>query len=255
MVYIVALLGLCLGSFLNVVIHRVPRRQSVVQPASHCTHCAETLRPWHLVPVLSFLMLRGRCAWCGVRVSWRYPLIEALAALVLVGVYLAMGPTLEAVRYGVLGMLLLAAAEIDRCHGIIPNRLVAWGVGLGALLLAGFWGLDPLTLSPLDGLGAACSAAALLLALRGVGTLFFGRPGVGLGDVKLAFMIGLFLGWTTLWVLYLALLLAGLLSIAGLLAGRLTRQTHLPMAPFMALGALLSLYLSPELVLLLVYGG
>lgn len=227
----VGLLGACIGSFLGVVIHRLPRRESVVRPRSRCPQCGARLAWYHNVPVLSYLGLRGRCATCHVPIPRSYLLVEVGTAFAFVALFHVFGFSMLLLRYATLAALLIAAAEIDRRYGIIPNRLVAAGSGLGLILAL---------LTDADGLGtyllAAVVSAGLLLLLRIGSYRLMGCPGLGLGDVKLAAMMGLYLGWSTLWVFYLAMVLGGALGLAGLLTGRFQRTTPLPLAPFVALG-------------------
>lgn len=235
-----ALLGACIGSFLNVVIHRTLRRESVVRPRSRCTHCHSQLAWYHNVPVLSYLGLRGRCAFCGAAISPSYVFVEVGTALVFAGLLHVVGWTLLLAQYATLAALLIAAAEIDRRHGIIPNDLVVTGAGLGlALLLA----TDASALE--TRLLAVLATGGLLLLVRVGSTFVLGQPGMGMGDVKLAAMLGLYLGWESLWVFYLAVILGGTLGLVGLLTRRLKRGTPLPFAPFIAVATALHLFLIP----------
>jgi len=228
-----AVLGLCVGSFLNVVIYRLPRRISLVRPRSQCPACHHPLAWRELVPVLSYLVLQGRCRSCQVPVSRSYPATEALTAVVFLVVCYKAGAVVVVLRLLVLSSVLIAAAAIDRQTGCIPDRLVATGAAAGgALALFEGGGVGSYALPVL------VSAGALWL-LRLGGKVLFERWGMGLGDVKLAAMMGLFLGWHTLWVFYLAVLIGGLTGLAGLVTGRLTRTTPLPFAPFVALATLL----------------
>ena len=235
-----ALLGACIGSFLSVVIHRTPRRESVVRPRSRCVHCHGQLVWYHNVPVLSYLGLRGRCAFCGGAISPSYVFVELGTALVFAGLLHVVGWSLPLVQYATLAALLIAVAEIDRRHGIIPNGLVATGAGLGlALLLA----TDASALG--THLPAALATGGLLLLVRVGSASVLGQPGMGMGDVKLAAMLGLYLGWESLWVFYLAVVLGGTLGLMGLLTKRLKRGTRLPFAPFIAVATGLHLFLLP----------
>ncbi len=245
----VGLLGSCLGSFLNVVIHRLPRGESVVHSRSRCPHCRSQLAWRHNVPMVSYLWLRGRCATCRAPIARSYLLVEMGTALVFMGLFHVFGFSLLLPRYATLAALLIAAAEIDRRHGIIPNRLVVTGavVGLVWVLATDAHALGTYLL-------AAVASAGLMLLIRLGSELVTGRPGLGMGDVKLAAMAGLFLGWDTLWVFYLAVVLGGTLGLIGLLTGRLERTTRLPMAPFVAAGAGLHLFLVPPSLVLPLFG-
>lgn len=236
-----ALLGALLGSFLNVVAYRLPRGESLVAPGSHCPGCAAPIKPWHNVPVLSWLLLRGRCAACGERISGRYPIVEALTALLWLAV------VLRHPHGGVdlwLGLLLVTAlvpvALIDLDHRIIPNRI------LGPLALAGLAvaaALDPGGLP--ERLIAAAAAGGLLL----IAALAY-PGGMGMGDVKLAGVMGLFLGSAVAPALLVALLSGtvvgvGIMARCGVAAGR---KTAIPFGPFLAFGALVGLLAGDPIV-------
>ncbi len=233
------LLGAVVGSFLNVVIHRLPRRQSLLWPGSYCPACRAALRPWDLVPVLSYLALRGRCRYCGSPVGWRYPAVEVLTGLAYALVYQRLGWGWELPGAFVLVGVVTAAAFIDLEHGIIPNRLVLAGAGAGVLL---FWWPTPLRLA--DGLLGAATTGGLFLAVA------LAYPGgMGGGDVKLAALVGFYLGWRLgLLAMVLAVVLGGAVGLA-LVAWRVKgRKDPIPFGPFLAAGAVLALAWGPDLI-------
>jgi leader peptidase (prepilin peptidase) / N-methyltransferase len=227
-------LGAIFGSFLNVVTHRLPRRESLVAPASHCVACGTPIKPYDNIPVLSWLLLRGRCRNCGVHISARYPLIEAGTAALCVAVVLAKGTTAGIVLGLAMVLLLMPAAAIDIEHRRIPNAITLPGCMLAIAL--GF-ALD------------APGEPARLLAGLGVGAAFLivalaSPKGMGMGDVKLATMVGLFLGAAVIPAILIALLagvaLGGVvMARVGLSAGR---KTAVPFGPFLAFGALIALF-------------
>lgn len=146
--FIVVTIGLIIGSFTNVVIYRLPIQESIVFPPSHCPNCNERLKAKDLVPVLSWLFLKGRCRYCGAEINSRYPLVEVLCALLFIGVYLHWGLVPETLVGWVFTVILLAAAFIDLDHGIIPDRLTYPGVVIGLALsfftlgfLPALWGM------------------------------------------------------------------------------------------------------------------
>lgn len=243
--YLIAgIVGACAGSFLNVVIHRLPAGRSVVRPGSCCPCCGEPIAWPHKMPVLSYVWLRGRCAACRRPIPPSYLLVEAVTALVFGGLLVTAAGSAEWVRDAVLAALLIAAAEIDRRHGVIPNRLAGVGALLGLAL--GLWAGIGLAANSLL---ASLATGGLLLLIREGSRLATGRVGLGMGDVKLAAVMGLYLGWDSLWVFCLAVLVGGLLGLAGLLMGRLTRTSHLPFAPFLAVAAALHWFVLPPEVL------
>lgn len=236
------LLGLVWGSFGNVLIHRLPRRQSVVLPPSHCPSCGAPLRWYHNVPLLSYLALRGRCAFCRARISPRYPLVEAATGLLFAASALAFGPSLAAGAAALFSLLLLTLGLIDLEHQILPDRLTYPGIFLG--LAASFF--VPWTSPPASFAGAALGA--LLPALLIGAYALFGIEAMGWGDVKLLAMVGAFLGWKGL----LLTLLLG--AFAGTVVGGLYlyatgkgRKTPLPFGTFLSAAALVALFFGPAL--------
>lgn len=232
--------GAIFGSFLNVVAYRLPRRESLVRPASRCPACGTPIRPYDNVPVLSWLLLRGRCRSCKEAISARYPLVEALTAALCVGAVLAEGGTARVVLHVALILLLVPIALIDLEHRIIPNRLTATGaaVALGLGL-----GLDA-SGEPERLIACAAAGGALLLA-----ALAYPR-GMGMGDVKLAAVLGLFLGRDVAPAMLIALLAGtavGVVVIArkGAAEGR---KTAVPFGPFLALGAIAAVFAGDPLV-------
>lgn len=239
MVGFVGLLGLIVGSFLNVVVHRVPRRESIVSPASRCPGCGTPVSPRDNVPVLSWLLLRGRCRHCREPISVRYPLLELLTAAIFVAVAVVRGVDADLIRVLPFAAALVALAAIDLEHRVLPNRIVVplavFGVAAGALLATPK--LPELLIA-----GAGAFAALLVVALI--------QPrGMGLGDVKLAGAAGLFLGLSIVPALLLAFLTGSVVGL-GLMAieGAAARKRAIPFGPFLALGSLLALLVGPELI-------
>jgi leader peptidase (prepilin peptidase)/N-methyltransferase len=237
---ITALGGLILGSFMNVVAHRLPRHESLVTPGSHCTACGHAVRPWDNIPLLSWLLLRGRCRDCGTRIPWRYPAVELATALLGVAVVAVRGTGAETWIALVFVALLVPVTLIDLDHRIIPNRLLAPGAVLAVALVAI---LDAPALPEHLIAGAAAGGALLIAALAYPG-------GMGMGDVKLAGVMGLFLGASVAVALLAAFLLgtlAGLAVIArrGVQDGR---KTALPFGPFLAAGGVIAVLAGPELL-------
>ena len=224
--------GLALGSFLNVCIHRLPRRQSVVRPASRCPACGRALRWFENVPLLAWLLLAGRCRTCRARISAVYPLVELVTPALLLLQYgqLGWGPLLL-VRLAFTCALVILFV-VDLRHRLLPNEITVPGIGVG--LAAGIF-VDPGWRAAL--LGAA-AGGGVLWAVAEVHYRVRGEEGLGMGDVKMLAMIGAFLGWQ---LAFVALLLASVLGSAiglGLLAlGRVDRSYPLPLGSFLAVGA------------------
>jgi len=234
------LLGLAVGSFLNVVVHRVPLGLSVVRPGSSCPSCATVLRPWDNIPLLSWILLRGRCRACGMPISLRYPALEALTAAVFVVTALRFGLSwsLPAQLAFVAGLLALAAVDLERY--LLPRAIVYPTLGIVAtgLLVAAFAGHQWGRL----GVAAFCAIGSFALFF----IIQFVRPRwLGFGDVRLAALLGLALGWLGGWTLLVAFMAANLLGatvgIALMAAGRASRTTALPYGAFLTAGALFAL--------------
>lgn len=237
--FLAAPLGLIIGSFLNVVAYRLPRGESLVKPRSRCTSCGAEVRPYDNVPVLSWLLLRGRCRGCREPISPRYPIVELVTAVVFAAVVLARGLDAGLALDLPFAAMLIAVADIDLEHRIVPNRillpLALWGVAAGALVRPG--ALPEMLIA-----GAAAFTFLLLAALA--------HPaGMGMGDVKLAGVVGLYLGVSVAPALIVAFLLGSLVGVAMLVRhGAVARKQGVPFAPFLALGGLAGLLAGPELI-------
>ncbi len=233
-------LGAIFGSFLNVVAYRLPRHESLVTPASHCPRCDTPVKPYDNIPVLSWLLLRGHCRGCGEPISARYPLVEALTAALCVGAVLSHESAGGIALAIVLILLVVPAALIDLEHRIIPNRITA----LGAVLALGIGlALDPGGEPERLIAGAGAGGFLLIAALAYPG-------GMGMGDVKLAGMMGLFLGAAVAPAILIALLSGVLLGIVVIArkGAREGRKTAVPFGPFLALGALSAIFAGQQLI-------
>jgi leader peptidase (prepilin peptidase)/N-methyltransferase len=237
--WIAFVIGLLLGSFLNVVIARLPRGESIVAPPSRCPRCKARIRPWDNIPVLSFLLLRGRCRSCRKPISWRYPVVELTAGILLwLLVRQAEDPALL-VPHAIFLLALLAVAWIDFDTRTIPDAVTIPGVGLG--LAASLFGPP--------GLVAAIAGAVVGgFSLWLVGYLYeraTGVPGMGGGDVKLAAMMGAFLGTGGVFgAIFLASLFGSIFGLALIARGKGDKRSAIPFGTFLA----------PAAVALLLYG-
>jgi leader peptidase (prepilin peptidase)/N-methyltransferase len=235
-----AVSGLCLGSFLNVVAYRLPAGISLLTPPSACPGCGVAIRPYDNVPVLSWLMLGGRCRACERSISPRYPLTEALTGALFAAVLIARGTSRTIWLDLIFVAALVAITRIDLEHRIIPNRILA-PLAVVALVLTGL--LEPHQLP--ERLIAASAAGGLLL----IAALAY-PGGMGMGDVKLAAVMGLVLGRAVAPALLVALL-AGTLAGIGVMARHGVRQGRriaIPFGPFLALGSVVGLFAGDALV-------
>jgi leader peptidase (prepilin peptidase)/N-methyltransferase len=225
--------GLLLGSFLNVVAYRLPRGESLAVPASRCPGCDAPIKPYDNVPVLSWLLLRGRCRSCGARIAWRYPLVELATAVLLALTVIVIG-TNEDVWLGLAFVLLLVPVTvIDLDFRIIPNKLMIAGTVVALAILA----LTRPGDIPEHLIAAGAAGGFLLVAAIAY------PAGMGMGDVKLAFVMGLFLG-RDVGVAMLVALVAGSVVGVAVMARKGTaegRKTAIPFGPFLALGGVVGL--------------
>jgi len=223
--------GLALGSFLNVVAARVPARRSIVRPASACMSCATPIAPLDNVPLFSYLRLRGRCRACGARIPLRYPAVELTTALLFVGCALRFGLSVDALVAAFVCAVLVAISATDLEHRIVPNRIV---VPAAAVVLLAQTALHP---SPQWAIGSVGAAGFLLLAALAY------PAGMGMGDVKLALLMGAALGRVVPVALMVGMLSA-LVPSAVLFVrhGAGARKMGIPLAPFLALGTIVGLF-------------
>jgi leader peptidase (prepilin peptidase)/N-methyltransferase len=249
------LLGAVIGSFLNVVIHRLPRRESVVFPPSACPACGAAIRPWDNVPLVSFLLLRGRCRSCRHRISLRYPAVELLTAACSAALYALLGLSASLAIYLPFTWALIALAFIDARHQILPDRITLPGIALSvAVPLAGSFpeipwgGFLPRVQWREWALGILLGGAIPYLVGEGYRLAQFRKPpgeridGMGMGDVKMLAMVGGFLGWKlVLLTLLLGSILGSLWGLSGVALSRYGMKQALPFGTFLALGAFTAL--------------
>jgi leader peptidase (prepilin peptidase) / N-methyltransferase len=236
-VFAAVLVGLVVGSFLNVVIHRVPRRESVVWPVSHCPHCGEPIRPKDNIPLISNLLLCGQCRTCKERISARYPAVEATTGLLFGAAAYEFGTSLDLLPVLVFISALISLAVIDLEHRLLPNAIVGptalAGLVLSILANPTGWWTYPLS-------AIAVAGALLVLAL-------IYPSGMGMGDVKMGGTLGAFLGPYAALAVFLGALIGAVTGSLLMAAGKIQRRSALPFGLFMALGGLISLFAGPQL--------
>jgi leader peptidase (prepilin peptidase)/N-methyltransferase len=238
LIFLVAgLLGLIAGSFLNVVIHRVPLRESVIFPTSHCPVCGEPIKPRDNVPLISYVLLRGRCRSCKARISLRYPLVEALTGILFAGAAYEFGLSLELLSAIALILTLVALAGTDLEHRLLPNVIV------GPAALTGF--VLSVLASPERWWIYLVSAVAVAGGLFALALVYPG--GMGMGDVKMGGMLGAFLGPYAALAVFFGALCGAITGGVLIAAGKVRRRHALPFGVFMALGGIVALFAGPEL--------
>ena len=232
------LVGACIGSFLNVVIHRLPRGESIVSPRSRCPGCGRPIRVIENFPIVSFIVLGGKCAGCGGAISWRYPAIELLTATGFAATFLLDGPGIPLLRDLLFFSLLVPIAFIDIDHRIIPDELSLGGLAAGLLLsflTGGEWK---------ESVAGALLGGGILYATAFLYEKARGAEGMGGGDIKLLAMIGAFVGWRgALATIFFGALLGATGGILAMRKGGEGLKTAIPFGPYLCVAALLSRYL------------
>ena len=243
---LVVLFGLAFGSFLNVCISRLPQHESIVAPRSRCPGCGAQIGAGDNIPLLSFALLRGRCRNCGMRISWRYPLIELATAALFLLSFLEFGWTLQALGIAVLCFLLLGLAAMDAETLMLPDAFTLPGIGLGILysggICEGVW-TQKIRCAAIS-LGWALAGAGVMLAIRGLYWLVRRREGMGIGDAKLLAMIAAWLGAAnSMLVFFLGVVGAALYGIVLSRAGRGgDESTRVPLGYFLCAAALFAAF-------------
>lgn len=239
-------MGLVIGCFLNVCIYRIPLKQSIIKPPSHCINCGATLKPLDLVPVFSFIFLKGRCRYCGVKVSARYPMVEGLTAGAFVILYFRYSLTVEFAAMAFLSCILICIAFIDAEYRIIPNEFIIAGLVGGMYLFVynvfytvNMFG-DRVWYNPILGFLVGTS---FLLMVSLVGALVYkSDEAMGMGDIKLLAVIGIFLGWRlTIVSLMIAVFTAAIGCLLLIIIKRKNRKSVIAFGPYIAIGTFITI--------------
>jgi leader peptidase (prepilin peptidase)/N-methyltransferase len=237
---LVFILGIIIGSFLNVLIYRLPRKLSLIRPSSECPQCGSKIRFYDNIPIFSFLFLRGKCRACGGRIPFRYPLVETLAGLLSVAALHRFGITLTGFEALFLSFIFISVFFIDLEFTIIPDIFTLPGMIIGfglSFFPGGFINWNQCLIGLLVG-GGSFFLVGLL------GEFLFKKEALGFGDVKFAAMLGAFLGWQNLiLVLILASFLGSVVGITMILvSGGKGKSSYIPFGPFLVVGALIAVY-------------
>ena len=251
------ILGTIVGSFLNVIIYRLPREQSIIKPASHCPKCKTPIKPYDNIPILSYIILGGKCRHCGEKISFRYPLVEFLTGSLFLAVIVNFGLTFYSICTLIFVSSLVAVTFIDLDFKIIPNEITIPGtliffliplmIKLLKIKIAWKVSLKDSLIGILVGGGVLALIAILYEKLRK-------KEGMGFGDVKLLAYIGAFLGWEkVILTLFIGSFTGLIIMLPFMLLGKAKMQTAIPFGPFLVIGAFISLFWGDLFLLSLMY--
>ena len=237
------LVGLALGSFMNVCIYRIPLEKSIIRPSSSCPNCGKKIRFYDNIPLISYLLLLGRCRHCHHPISWRYPAVEALTGLLSLALFIRYGLSFQYLLFLLFAATLVTISFIDLDHQIIPDVMSIPGIvaGLAAAFIPG-------NVSWFDSIIGIIGGGGTLFLVGLIYEKLTGKQGMGGGDVKLLAMIGAWMGWRSLPFVLLVSSLTGAIigSIFLLMAGKGYR-VRIPFGPFLSLGALSYIFFGPQL--------
>jgi len=238
------ILGLIVGSFSNVCIYRIPRNESIIYPASHCPKCRTIIKAIDNIPIISYILLKGRCRNCKSKISIQYPIVELLTGLIYLIIYLTYGLSIQTLIYIILSSALIIIAFIDLNEQIVPDVISLPGVVIG-FILSFFVPYIPFINS---GLGVVVGGGIILIIGLG-GSVIFKKEAMGGGDVKLAAMIGAFLGWRYIVIsLFLGFFLGALAGIFLIMAKIKSREDMVPFGPFIVLGSFITLLWGEKII-------
>lgn len=238
MILLIFILGLIIGSFLNVVIYRLPQGESIVYPSSKCPNCGHKLSPLELIPVFSYLLLRGKCKSCGANISIRYPIIELSTGIIFIINYLFLSNLIILIAGLIFSSLLIVLTMIDFDHQLLPDKLTLGGLVVG--LIFSFFRSDITVIYSLAGILAAGGSLFLIAYLS--------KGGMGGGDIKMMAMVGSFTGpIIAVSSIFLGAVIALIAHLPGIVSGKTGMKTKLPFGPFLALASLVLWFWSEEL--------
>jgi len=241
---LIFILGLIVGSFSNVCIYRIPRNESIIYPASHCPKCRSKIKPVDNIPLLSFILLKGRCRNCKSKISIQYPIVELITGLIYLIIYLTYGLSIQSLIYIILSSALIIMAFIDLNEQIIPDVISLPGIVIGFIISF----FVPYISFINSALGVVVGGGIILIIGLG-GSVIFKKEAMGGGDVKLAAMIGAFLGWRYIIIsLFLGFFLGALAGIILILSKIKSREDVVPFGPFIVLGSFITLLWGEQII-------
>jgi len=241
---LIFILGLIVGSFSNVCIYRIPRNESIIYPASHCPKCRSKIKPFDNIPLLSYILLKGRCCNCKSKISLQYPIVEFLTGLTYLTIYLIYGLSIQSLIYIILSSALIIIAFIDLNEQIVPDVISLPGIAIGFIISF----FVPYISFINSALGILAGGGIILVIAMG-GSAIFKKEAMGGGDVKLAAMIGAFLGWKYIIIsLFLGFFTGALAGIFLIMAKIKKKEDAVPFGPFIILGSFITFLWGEQII-------
>ena len=241
---IIFILGLIVGSFSSVCVYRIPKNESIIFPASRCPKCSSPIKPVDNIPLLSYILLKGRCRNCGNKISTQYPIVEFLTGLIYLIICLIYGLSIQSLIYIILSSALIIIAFIDLNEQIVPDVISLPGIAIGFIISF----FVPYISFINSALGVLVGGGIILIIALG-GSTIFKKEAIGGGDVKLAAMIGAFLGWRYIIIsLFLGFFLGALAGIVLILSKIKSREDTVPFGPFIVLGSFITLLWGEKII-------
>jgi len=243
-IILIFILGLIVGSFSNVCIYRIPRNESIIYPISHCPKCRSNISPKDNIPLLSYILLKGRCRNCKSKISIQYPMVELITGLIYLIIYLTYGLSIQSLIYIILSSALTIIAFIDLNEQIVPDVISLPGIVIGFIISF----LVPYISFINSALGVVVGGGIILITGL-AGSVIFKKEAMGGGDVKLAAMIGAFLGWRYIVIsLFLGFFLGALAGIILIITKIKSREDVVPFGPFIVLGSFITLLWGEKII-------
>ena len=243
-VIIIFILGLVIGSFSNVCIYRIQKNESIVFPASHCTSCQTPIKAMDNIPLLSYFLLKGKCRNCGENISIRYPIVEFLTGVVYILIFLIYGRSLQTFIYAILSSALIIISFIDLDEQIIPDEISLPGIVLGFLI-----SFFVPYISYFNSLFGILTGGGIIFLIALAGLVIFKKEAMGGGDVKLAAMIGAFIGWRYIILsLFIGFFIGAVTGIVLILSIVKNKDDIIPFGPFIVLGSILTILWGKDLL-------
>lgn len=241
---LIFILGLIVGSFSNVCIYRIPRNESIIYPASHCPKCRSNIKPVDNIPLLSYILLKGRCRSCKSKISIQYPIVELLTGLIYLIIYLIYDLSIQSLIYIILSSTLIIIAFIDLNEQIVPDVISLPGIVIGFII-----SFFVPYISFINSALGVLVGGGIILIIGMAGSVIFKKEAMGGGDVKLAAMIGAFLGWRYIVIsLFLGFFLGALAGIFLIMSKIKSREDTVPFGPFIVLGSFITLLWGDKII-------